>query len=302
MKYLSIVAYTLLLSACYGWGYALVKWTDIRDKDNFAFLSVVGIACLIFLGGVLNLVRLAYPVALMILFLSGLAFSAIHLMAYVKPWITAWRAGSSSIQEKMQCMPGHFLLIGMLLIVVGFYAFTLLPVAGFNRGDDFYTYIPRTFRMLQTGTLAGSPYDILGTDSFGAHAFLQGFVLLGFPIEYLQGLDAVFSFALAGLLLIALGKRFNLNWIYTAFALLGFIVINPQSVNVSPIYLGSAFILGIIFASCQLLDELKKSDHEATPIIQIGILGLLIAGLLGLKIHSLCLSPLISPCCSAVRY
>ena len=282
MTYLSIIAFALLMFACYGWGYALVNWTNNRDTDNFAFLSVVGIACLIFLGGVLNLVRLAYPAALAILFLSGLGFCAMHFIANVKPRIAAWH-GSTGIPEKLKCMSGNFLPIGMLIVVVGFYALTLLPVEAFNNGDDFYTYIPRPFRMLQTGTLAGNPYEVLGTDSLGAHAFLQGFVLLGFPVGYLQGLEAVFSFALAGMLLIALGKKFGLHWSYTAFALLAFIVINPQSVNVSPIYLGSAFILGIIYASCHLLDELEKSDHEAMPMISIGIMGLLTAGLLGLK-------------------
>ena len=80
--------------ACYGWGYALVRWTAIRDKDDFTFLSVVGIACLIFLGGVLNLVRLAYPAALIILILIGLAFFFIRFSANVKGWLASWRAVS----------------------------------------------------------------------------------------------------------------------------------------------------------------------------------------------------------------
>lgn len=283
MKYLAILAFAFLMFACYGWGYALVRWTAIRDKDNFAFLSVVGIAVLIFLGGVLNLVHLAYPVALGILLLSGLIFFAISCSANAKMWLATWRAISLTDPEKLKSMSGHAVPTAILTIAVGFYAFTLLPVAAFNFHDDFYTYLPRPLRMLQTGTLAGNPYEVLGTDSLGAHAFLQGFVLLGFPIEYLQGLEAVFSFALAGLLLIAISKKFNLHWSYTSFALLGFIAINPQSVNVSALYLGSAIILGIIFASCRLLEQMEKSDNGAIPKMTIGILGLLLAGLLGLK-------------------
>lgn len=283
MKYLSIIAFTFLLFACNGWGYVLVRWSGNRNKDSFAFLAVIGIACLIFLGGVLNLVRLAYPVALGILLLSGLTFFVIQYSTNAKMWLATWRAGSLINPEKLKFNLGQVLPIGILITAVGFYALTLLPTAGFNFGDDFYTYLPRPLRMLQTGTLAGNPYEVLGTDSLGAHAFLQGFVLLGFPIEYLQGLEAVFSFALAGLLLIAIAKKFNLHWSYTASALLGFIVINPQSVNVSPIYLGSAFILGIIYASCQLLEQMEKSDRDAIPIMTVGILGLLFAGLLGLK-------------------
>ena len=283
MKYLSIIAFACFLFSCYGWGYVLVKWTSNRDRDDFAFLSVVGIAFLIFMGGILNLVRLAYPVALGILLLSGLIFFLFHYSAIAKNWLAASRASGSKRPQESRFLSGHALPAGILIIAVGFYAFTLLPVAAFNYADDFNTYIPRPFRMLQTGTLAGNPYEVLGTDSLGAHAFLQGFILLGLTIEYLQGLEAVFSFGLAGLLLLAIGKKFNLHWSYTALALIGFIVINPQSVNVSPIYLGSAFILGIILASCQLLEQIEKSDSDAIPIMTVGILGLLLAGLLGLK-------------------
>ena len=283
MKYLSIIGFIFFLFACYGWGYALVRWTDTRDKDNFAFLSVVGIAVLIFLGGILNLVRLAYPAALIVLLVSGLAFFLISFSANAKMWLGTRRTGSLINTARLKTKSGYALPIVILIVAVAFYALTLLPVTAFNIHDDFYTYLPRPFRMLQTGTLAGNPYEVLGTDSLGAHAFLQGFVLLGLPVEYLQGFEAVFSFGLAGWLLIEIGKKFKVHWIYATLALLGFISINPQSVNVSPIYLGSAFILGIVFASCQLLEQMEKSDSGAIPIMTVTILGLLLAGLLTLK-------------------
>lgn len=283
MSFLSVVAFTLLLLACYGWGYALVRWAAIRDKDYFAFLSVVGIACLIFLGGILNLVRLAYPAALGILLLLGWIFFIISYSTNAKTWLATWRARGLINPVRFKPMSGYALPIGILVIAVGFDALTLLPAAAFNIYDDFYTYMPRPFRMLQTGTLAGNPYEVLGIDSLGAHAFLQGFVLLGFPIEYVLGLDAVFGFALTGLLLIAIGKKLNLHWCYPTFALIGLIVINPQSVNISALYLASAIILGILFASFHLLDQMEKSDSDAIPVIAAGILGLLLASLIGLK-------------------
>jgi hypothetical protein len=283
MKYLSIIAFTFLLFACYGWGYLAVRCISFRERYDFAFLSVVGIACLIFLGGVLNFARLAYPVTLSFLLLSGMTFTVIHYSANRRMWLATWHTGSPILLEKLKSISGYSLPLCLLFIAVGFYASTLLPAAAFNYADDLYTYIPRPLKMLQTGTLAGSPYEVLGTDSLGAHAFLQGFVLLGFPVEYLQGFEAVFSFALTGLLLIAFGRKFSLHWSYTAAALLGLIFINPQSVNISPIYLGSAFILGISYASCQLLEQMEKSNSETISIIAPGIFGLLIAGLVELK-------------------
>lgn len=282
MKYFAIIAFVFLLFACYGWGYALTRWVAIRDKDYFAFLSVVGVASLIFLGGVLNLVRLAYPAALGMLLLSGLTFFVIRCLENAKIWLATWRTGSLVNPENLKSMAGDALPIAILITAVGFYALTLLPAAAFNYGDDFQIYIPRPLRMLQTGTMTGDPFEILGID-LGAHAFLHGFVLLWFPIEYLLGFDAVFSFALTGLLLIAIGKKFNLHWSYTTLVLAGFIVINPQAVNISALYTGSAIILGILFASCYLFDQMEKLRSDGAQMVSSGILGLFLAGAIALK-------------------
>ncbi len=282
MKYFSIIAFVLFSLACYGWGRVLIRRTSFSGKDVFPFLAVVGIACLIFLGGVLNLARFAYPVVLGMLLLSGLVFFVIHCSANTGMRLAAGCSGSLINPEKTAPAPGYVLPAGILIIAVCFYAWTLLPAAAFNHDDDFQTYIPRVLRMLQTGTMAGNPFDVLGID-IGAFAFLQGFVLLGLPIEYLLGLDAVFGFALAGWLLLAIGRKFNLHWSYTAFALLAFIVINPQSVNVSALYTGSAIILGMLFASCRLLDQMEESGSDSSAMISAGISGLLLAGLIALK-------------------
>ena len=271
-----------MLAFC-GWGYALVRWTPGREDNSFAYLSIVGIAILTFLGGVLNLVRLAYPMALGTLLLIGLAFFIIYCSDNAKVWITNWRANDAIDAQAPKASSWRFLPIGILFIAVGFYAFMLLPSHVFNISDDFYTYLPRPLRMLQTGTLAGNPFDVLGKDTMGAQAFLQGFVLLGFPIEYLMGIDTVFSFALAGLLLIAIGKRIGLHWIYTVFALLAFLVINPQTVNISVVYLGSAMILGVLLASYHLLDQLEDKNGNQIPISTAVMLGFLLASLIALK-------------------
>jgi len=283
MTFISIIAFTLLMLACCGWGYAIVRHIPNLDDTSFAYLSIVGISILIFLGGVLNLVQLAFPIALGILFIIGLVYFLIYCSNNINVWQTNWRTNDMIVTQEPKASYWRFLPIGILFIAVSFYAFTLLPSPVFNINDDFYTYLPRPLRMLQTGTLAGNPFDVLGKDTMGAQAFLQGFVLLGFPIEYLMGFDAVFSFALTGLLLIAIGKRIGLHWIYMVFALLAFLVINPQTVNISVVYLGSAMILGVLLATYYLLDQLENINGNAIPITTAVILGFLLASLIALK-------------------
>jgi hypothetical protein len=272
---MSFAAFALFLPACCGWGHILARWAAGNEWKSFAFLSVVGIACLTFLGGVLNLFRLAVPVALDLLLLSGLAFCAI----WARDRLAVRRTGPASAGMTIY----GYLPPAVLVLATGFYAWTLLPATAYNISDDFYTYVLRPVRMLQTGTLGGNPYEMLGLDSLGANAFLQAFVLLGFPLQYLLGFDAVFSFALAGMLLLALGRKLGLHWVYTLFAMLAFVVINPQSVNISAIYISAALILGIIYASCELLEQIDAAAGVRQKLSALA-LGLLFACLIGLKV------------------
>ncbi len=283
MKLLSIAAFALLLIACSGWGHVLTRWTTWSEKNNFAFTSIAGIACLTLLGGVLNLARVAVPLALDLLLLAGLLLFAAGGAARIRNWRAARHSASPAGPPQAPASVAAYLPLAILVLASGFFALTLLPADAFNISDDFYTYVLRPVRMLQTGTLAGNPYEMLGLDSLGANAFLQGFVLLGFPIQYLPGFDAVFSFALAGLLLLALGRKFGLHWMYPALAVLAFIVINPQTVNISALYISSALILGILFASCVVLDQLV-SGQRTNQLVAAMALGLLIAALIALKI------------------
>lgn len=282
MKFLSIAALLLLLLSCCGWGYALTRWTVWHEKNQFALMSIAGIAGMIFIGGVLNLTHLAVPVALDIMLLAGLAFFGVCYTPAIKNWLVERRT-AEPVRLVSPATAGSFLPLAILLMATGFFALTLLPVSAFNISDDFYTYVLRPVRMLQTGTLAGNPYEMLGLDSLGANAFLQGFILLGFPMPYLWGFDAVFSFALAGLLLLALARKFGLHWVYSSFVLCTFIVINPQSVNISAIYISAAIILGLFFASCVLLDHIDQDDGTSQNMAAV-LLGLLFAGLIALKV------------------
>jgi hypothetical protein len=69
------------------------------------------------------------------------------------------------------------------LALMGFtIAFQLAPSL-YNTGDDFQQYFPHAVRMVDTGTLYGSPLNGLGGVTLGAQAFLQGFIIAFFPIR-----------------------------------------------------------------------------------------------------------------------
>jgi len=271
-----------LLTSSYGYGFAVMKWGVRDETSRFSLLAVIGVACLMVLGGVLNLAGLAYPTAMYALLLFGLMlftlsfFSSFTMLLHTSgSHLSSDSATNKSILDRMLPLS----LVGSAVI---FFAATLLPSSAFNFHDDFHTYIPRILRMLQVGTLAGNPYDLLGMDSLGAQAFLQGFFLIALPIKYLHGFDAVFCFGLAGLLLVETAKKFNLGWVYAVPAILTFLAINPQSVNVSAIYSAVLIILGALLTSYTLTEGLNEQGTRK-PLGLAALLGVFISSLIALK-------------------
>ena len=280
---LAILTLIVLLTSSYGWGFAVVKWV-VRDNSSFfSFLAAVGFACLIVLGGTLNLIGMAYPLGMQALLLPGLFFFLVSISARFMVLLQPNNASllpSTNISRTSTL--DRLLPIFFIAIAIVFFAATLLPTGIFNMHDDFHTYIPRPLTMLQTGTLNENPYELLGIDSLGAQAFLQGFFLLMLPVGYLPGLDAVFGLGLAGLLLTATAQRFDLSWIFAAPAILVFLVINPQSVNVSALYTSALAILGLLFTSCLLTERFYGSGMAKSLGLAV-LAGLFIASLVALK-------------------
>ena len=70
---------------------------------------------------------------------------------------------------------------------------TQLPPSIYNFHDDYQKYFAYPVRMVETGTVFGSPLSAMGLQTLGAQAFLDGFVVAFFPIGYINGVDAVFG-------------------------------------------------------------------------------------------------------------
>jgi hypothetical protein len=262
----------VFFAASYGYGFATMKWGIRSLTNSFSLQAVVGVASLTVLGGLLNLASMAYPFMMYVLLLLGLIFFMLSLFPRLK----------LLPQLNSLAIPDRLLPPFLVVMAVIFFAATLLPSNVFNPGDDFFTYILRPVRMLQTGSLAGNPYEVLGLDSLGAQAFLQGFFLLKLPVEYLSGFDSVFGLCLAGLLLTAIARKFKLGWIYAMPAILTFLVISPQSANLSALYSGTFSIIGLLLISCLLTEKLNETEFKK-PLGMAALAGLLISLLAALK-------------------
>ena len=245
----------------WGWGGLVRRWMRIPPLSG-PLTATIGLGAIIFLGGMLNLARLAFGAALDALVVAGLALAALG-------W---FRGGKGRLSRPTV---GGVLAAIPILLAGWFLARAATPELGFNIHDDLERYFAYPAKMLATGTLAPNPLGCLGADTLGAQAFLQAFVAAHFPIEYIGSVD------LAGCFLLCLALAgYGLppgRWAATAIvAELLVVAVNPQMVNVSTLFSGVALVMAVTFLSGR--PAVTESPTAGAPL-----LGLLYAGLLALK-------------------
>jgi hypothetical protein len=232
----AIVVATLML---WGWGRAFQKIFG-TERSSWPVATAVGMAVVVFVGGVLNLARFAYPWALAVVVAAGIYLALREGISFTRP---------------------PFLVALLIATVMIFTIATQLPPGMYNGHDDFQKYFAYPVRMLQTGTVFGSPLSAMGTQTLGAQAFLDAFVVALFPIVYINGVDAVFGLFLC----LTIAARFSDRLATTLLCTLSVVFIDPQYANISTLYCGSALIMAI------------------TAISAPSALGLLYAALIAMK-------------------
>lgn len=256
---------------------ARISYRD--NNQHWAYLSALGLSCLIFLGGILNALSIAYAGGLYVLFGIGIVFTVVALFRRraINP-IHRFEASSRGSFDLIFSSLSYIVILG----AAAFLIVTLMPTNAFNYYDDFLKYFVRPFHMLQTGSLGGNPFDSLGFDSLGAQSFLQAFILAIFPIEYVNGFDSVFCFILTAFLLVGIAKTIKAHGLYLLVSLLALIIINPQVVNITAIYSGSVMILGMIFSSSLLADPRSGSGIKSMVVRALPF-ALFVSALISLK-------------------
>jgi hypothetical protein len=260
----------LLLAAVslFGWG-KLVRRLANMANGTWPVTIGLGLSTVLMLGGILNVARLAFAWTLWGLAAAGIAFAIFYVgrsrrsppVSQREGWaLTAWiEAGSA----------GAF-----IALATGFAIATQLPPRVFHLFDDFQKYFAYPVRQLETGTLFGSPLSALGSETLGGMAFLQSFVLSVAPIEFINGVDAVFGFFLLMCLGAVAGWRRMTPLPGALFAPLVIAAIDPEYINVSALFLGAA-----LMATAVLLTAHEREDD---PPSALGV-GLVYGGLVALK-------------------
>lgn len=257
--------------ALYGWGRVAERLLRVRWPWPMAVC--LGLAPTVFLGGIVNLLHVAFAATLDAIFVTGLALGAVALVRANRT--SRKRRGESRLW--LRASPGALLILAAFL----FQAIALTPPAAFNIHDDFETYLPLPLRMLQTGSVDGGPFNYVGINTLGAQGFLQGFVAAHWPVAYVDSVDALFGLALVGTMILVASLRAGAPVWLAALAIALLIAINPQYVNVSTLYIGSALLVFLMFLPLGL----RAGDAPLAPFSPAAgvVTGLIYATLIALK-------------------
>lgn len=267
---LAFLIVVIAFPAAFGWGMQLERLVYGRPAGRAPYSMALGLIAWLGIGALLDYLALATALAFDVLLVAGLLFAALE-------W---WRRG---LRLARPALGGEWLPPVIAIAVGAYLGFSLLPASAFNFHDDFYKYLPRAVRMLQTGTLAGNPYDIIGIDGLGMQTFLQGMFIAHLPLAYINAFDAVFCLVLAALLVDSLGRELETHWALRSLAVAALLVINPQYVNVSPLYSGMAMIIAMSLATLLLVRTVAEGNDRAGSLAAIPV-GLFAATLAGLKV------------------
>jgi hypothetical protein len=236
----------LVLAAIGLWGVGnLIRRMARLGEGTWPVSAGLGLAAIVSIGGVLNLAHVARPMVIWLLTLAGVVIGILELVR-ARP-----RLPTDSSARIELISAGLF-----IVLVTGFAIATQLPPTVFNSRDDFQKYFAHPVRMLETGTLVGSPVNDLGLHAIGGQAFLHGLVLSFLPIGYINGVDAVFAFFLLMTMAAAAGWRRFGKFPGALFGVAIIAVIHPQYVNVSALYVGA---LLMATATLALADDREKS-------------------------------------------
>lgn len=264
----------LLYSACfYGVGCYLLRFLNKDIKHSFPLCITIGMSAYLFLGGILNSLSLADRTALIVSLVIGVAASC----AYIPRLILLIRDTKYRNLDYIALLPIFFHLSFTIFLIY----YLSPPHGSFNLGDDITTYIARPIRMLDSGSLSGNFFGLMPLDSLGGQAFLQGFLLLFFPIDYLITFDAIFCFFIGGLLILSISRLVNLNTLHTFLIIIFYTAANPLQVNISPVFSTLAFSLTVLYILICIKSEKFKLSIKNSIII-----GSLLASLATLKITS----------------
>ena len=260
------IAALVYFSSLYGWGCLIKRRLGVAVWP-FPLTISLGLAVWIFLGGVLNLMEIAVSPVIDSLVLFGLATA---MWEWRNLAVRLWNEASINQSLFKTHFARYLLLIVLIAVIFTAIAYALSVPKIYNFHDDFEKYLNHPVRMLATGTLRGSPFSSLGSETLGGQAFLHAIALSHWPTATVNAVDAVLAFILCLLIVAGVALRVGLSWWMTTTSVLLIFIINPQVVNISAVFTAVALLLLLLGLWLSIREqEIEMSSTRASVLVSL---------------------------------
>ena len=256
MSFIKLVYFYIfpVLFGCsmFGWG----KIFSFNKTSNYISITIVlGMGFILFIGGILNILDLAYQSNINIIFFLGLLlffFNIYKKKNYIKQFIF--------IKFKKK-----YLVFLIPVFLLSFSVISSINPDAYNYHDDYQKYFIHPIKMLETGSVFGSTLSAIGLQTFGGQSFFQSFFISFLGLKAINIFDSVFCFSICVLLIFEISKN-QKTLIFGLFIASLIILIHPQIVNISSVYSAILFMMISIILTFELFCEKNEINSTSSNI------------------------------------
>jgi hypothetical protein len=244
-----------ILLSLTGWGSVLNWLLFPNDRTDWGQRAAWGVALSVVVGGVLNLLSSISRTTILFYLGLGIAFWVIDLLVRRPRPPESISHPASNLRSRK----AYLIICGVLVILLALiqyagsisvarsdYPSSFAGPVRFNQADDFQAYFIFPEKMLQLGSMGRDPFCSRRLESaLGGQAFLDTFVLSVLSVQHLHIVDPGIGLLLILGLLWGNFKERGTSLCWSLAILLVFVWIDPPTVNVASLYIGTAMFLSL---------------------------------------------------------
>lgn len=264
-----------------GWG-SLVNRVRARGGEqggSWALVTVWGISLSVVIGGLANwshMISEGFNTSYTTL---GLLLGGLEVGTRLRDAIgtDGWNPAVLRSRAERWLFAASPVLVGLVI----FRNWLLLPCCGLNRDDDFHGYLVFPLKMLEAGGLTGDPFNMTQAATLGGQAFLQSLLLTKLPVVELGVLDPLLCSVIVAGLLAAYQRTHGAGaWTTAVTTALAFCLPLVPPTNAS-----AGATLTLLFLGLHV--TLASADAPGRSGLRIVTPALVTAGLIALKVTAL---------------
>jgi len=263
----------IFIASTYGIGSFVNRFLN-KDDDGYGISFCVGIVTWLAIGGPLIALNLAGQNTLILLQIFGLVVLIKSLASRKVKQSSQYLVSTtqSNLQQYLavnqfshsQIVNGLFSVL--VLVLLCFLIYYLMPSYVLNYHDDFHVYLLPIVQIIETGTFSINHLDNATINTFGGLPFLQALSLVEYRTQDVNLFDAIICYCAVLVLLYEYGIKHSTDKRVILLAIVLFISINPQYVNISALFSTTLLVLALLISCLKLNAHYLENEKKSLKI------------------------------------